>query len=90
MTSKKYQPTKSFQANKQKIMDILKEINEEMKKTHNVCSILLSIVINPEGSTEAIEIVKTYGDIHINLLWAFGRYQKEVTALNPKRGERTH
>lgn len=90
MTSKKYQPTKTFQANKQKIMDILKDINEEMKETHNECSILFSIIINPEGSTEALEFVKTYGDININLLWAFQRFQKEVTALNPRKGERTH
>lgn len=90
MTKKPYKPTERFRANTKKLKAILKDIDEEMKKTHNVCTILLSIVINPEGSTMGYEYLKTFGDIDRNLQVVFIEWMKKLRALNPKKGERTH
>jgi len=90
MTIKKYLPTKSFKEKTQKINEILKEIKEEMKETQNECTILLSIVINPEGSSMGYEYLKTIGDIDRNLQSAFKGFMEELKALNPPKGEKTH
>lgn len=90
MTREKYQPTERLRANTKKLKAILKDIDEEMKETQNICTILLSIVINPKGSTVGWEYFKTFGDIDRNIQVSFIEWMKKLRALNPSKEEKTH
>jgi len=90
MTREKFKPSERFRANMKKFNETLKDIDKEMKESNLICSILLSIVISPKGSTMGYEYLHTFGDIDRNLQIVFAEYMKELRALNQSKAEKTH